>query len=115
MNKSEFHTRKYGSTNMGGMMPHYVMGKAIAGMRNSYRRESGLNHTFIVDLNAPLIEKPKREEVSILFPPDVSFKYSTQSMKCEPNSTTGSFLSIILHNLSLFVNLPYCLSLAGIK
>ena len=62
-------------------MPRYVMGKAIAGMRNSYRRESGLNHTFIVDLNAPLIEKPKREEVSLLFPPDVSF--TTQSMKCE--------------------------------
>ena len=58
---------------MGGMMPHYVMGKAIAGMRNNSRRESGLNQTFIVDLTAPLIEKPKREEVSLLFLPGVSW------------------------------------------
>ena len=61
---------------MGGMMPHYVMGKAIAGMRNSYRRESGLNHTFIVDLTAPLLGKPDREEVSLSFPPGVSFRNS---------------------------------------
>ena len=94
---------------MGGMMPHNVMGKVITGMRNNSRRESGLNHTFIVDLNAPLIEKPNREEVSLLFPP------VDASVKGESNPTTRPFSSIILLNLSLFLNLPYRLSLAGIK
>ena len=94
---------------MGGMMPHNVMGKVITSMRNNSRRESGLNHTFIVDLNAPLIEKPKREEVSLLFPP------VDASVKGESNLTTGPFSSIILLNISLFLNLQYRLSLAGIK